>query len=115
MGFFNRKLQEVSDRILYGFGSQEAAGRLMLAAATDEVRTQWGRYAGRNGIRRPTVRQFLEFAEFQYGFELSEDDEHRIFGSNIDVKTVDMDAMCPRFANMLLEQGVIDVSLGGEH
>lgn len=102
------------DRILYGLGNQEAAGRLILKAATDQVRADWGRYAGRKGIRRPTVRQFLEFAEFQYGFELSEEDEHRIFGSNIDVKTVDMDAMCPRFADMLIEEGIIDVELLGD-
>jgi len=85
----------------------------MLTAATDEVRKQWGRYAGRRGIRRPTVREFLEFVEFQYGFVLSEEDEYRIFGKDIDINTVDMDSMYQRFANMLIEQRIIDVSLNG--
>lgn len=107
MGFLNT----VQDRILYAFGSEEAAGRLMRAAAIEDLQKNWKRYLGRNGVRQPTMRHFMDFISVQYGLEISEADERRIFGRDADKVTFDFDKLAPRFANMLINQGIIDIDL----
>ncbi len=72
-----------------------------LRTTADEIQQRWVRHVGQSG-GRPTVRQVLDFARIEYGFTLSEAEAHRAFGSNIDVKAVDLDLISRRLAALLL-------------
>ena len=106
-------LTTIQDRLLYAIGNEEAAGRLMRAAAIKDSQKQWRRYLGRHGVRQPNVRHFLNFIGLQYGLEISHDDERRIFGRDVEKVTFDFEKLAPRFANILINQGIIDVQLAG--
>lgn len=101
-------LRNAADRVAYGFGSQSAAGRLNLSAATAEVRARWGQYAGRKAIRSPAIRQVSDFLEFQYGVSWDDELLSRVTGANSG-GMLDMDVVLPRLADMLLDSGVIEV------
>lgn len=103
MTLFSRMLQNTADRFLYAIGSSEAEGRLNLSFATAEVRKQWGRYAGRKGIRAPTIRDLSEFLTIEYGADFNRDHS----GRN---EVVDLDEALPKIANALLDSGVLVVN-----
>lgn len=111
MGFFSAKLQEISDRLSYGFGNQEALGRLTLAAATNTLMSGWRRYAGRKRIVRPTVGDLLHFLEVEHGIEVPPNAVTAIFGGATTVR-IDVETIMPRIADMLIDAGVIDVEWG---
>jgi hypothetical protein len=103
MGLFNKMLQNTTDRFLYAIGSSEAEGRLNRSYATAELRKQWGRYAGRKGIRAPTIRDLSEFLTIEYGADFDRDHT----GRN---EAVDLDEALPKIANALLDRGMLVVS-----
>jgi hypothetical protein len=108
MGVFSRMMQNAADRVAFGLGSQTAAGRLNLSAATAEVRKQWGAYAGRKAIRAPTIRHVSNFLAFQFGGSWDEELVSRVTGADPG-ETLDMNDVLPRLADMLLDSGVIVV------
>lgn len=112
MGFFGAKLQEFSDRLAYGFGSQEALGRLTLAAATRTLLAGWRRYAGRKRIRQATVRDLLHFLQLEHGIEVPSDAVSAIFGGTTSAR-IDVEPIMPRIADILLDNGLIDVEWEG--
>jgi hypothetical protein len=107
MGFFNKMLQNAADRVAYGFGSQAAAGRLDLNAVTVEVKKQWARYAGRNGISQPTTRHLANFLNYAWGAQVEAEDIAELVGHTGSQNAVDMDIAAPRMANVLLENGLV--------
>lgn len=111
MGFFRGKLQEFSDRLAYGFGSQAALGRLTLATATNTLMAGWKRYAGRKRIREPTVGDLLHFLQIEHGIEIPPDAVATIFGGTTAVR-VNIEAIMPRIADILIDDGLIDVEWG---
>ena len=112
MGFFGAKLQEFSDRLAYGFGSEEALGRLTLAAATRTLLAGWRRYAGRKRIRQPTVRDLLHFLQIEHGIQIPSDAVSAIFGGTTAAR-VNVEAIMPRIADILIDNGLIDVEWDG--
>lgn len=98
-------LQNTADRFLYAIGSSKAEGRLNLSFATAELRKQWGKYAGRKGIRNPTIRHLSEFLTIEYGAEFDRDHS----GRN---EVVDLDKALPKLANTLLDRGLLVVARG---
>lgn len=104
-------LTTIKDRFLYGIGNEEAAGRLMRAAAVKDIRKRWSRFLGLNNIRQPNLQHFLKFIATQYGLELSEADELRIFGREASRLSFDFERWAPSFATLLINQGIIDVEL----
>lgn len=107
MTLFSRMLQNTADRFLYAVGNQEAAGRLNLSFATAEVRKQWARYAGRKGIRAPTIRHISNFLTLEYGLQLDDDIVGRLVKVSGHDEAVPMDMALPRIANALLDSGVL--------
>jgi hypothetical protein len=104
-------LTTIKDRFLYGIGNEEAAGRLMHAAAVNDIRKRWKRFLGLHNIRQPSLQHFLKFIATQYGLELSEADEVRIFGREASRLSFDFERWAPSFATLLINQGIIDVEL----
>lgn len=111
MGFFGKMMQNVADRVASGLGSEAASGRLDLAAATSALTAAWWRYAGRKGIRQPTVNHLIAFLQMQYGFELEPYAVSRAIGASPS-QTVDVDRVMPRIANILLDHGLIGIERG---
>jgi hypothetical protein len=109
MSLFRRMMQNASDRLAYGFGSQAAAGRLNLGAATAEIRSKWNQYAGRKGIRSPVARDVAQFLAFQYGLPMSDEDVARLLGRPTPRGVLDMDDVLPRLADVLMDNGTIVV------
>lgn len=107
MGF----ISTIQDRVLYTFGSEEAAGRLMRAAAVKDIRKRWKRFLGLHNIRQSNLQHFLKFIATQYGLELSQADELRIFGREASRLSFDFERWAPSFATHLINQGIIDVEL----
>lgn len=107
MGFFNKMLQNAADRVAYGFGSQAAAGRLDLNATTIEVKKQWARYAGRNGVSQPTTGHLANFLNYAWGAQVDAEDVADLIGGAGHQNPVDMDVAAPRLANALLENGLV--------
>lgn len=97
--------QELAARIAYGFGSQQARGRLSLIAATKEVRNAWDYYRGRYGLKR-TVGAFTAFAHDEYGMTLSAGGDQ-----NATIPPDKMQTLLTALANSLIDAGVIEVTL----
>lgn len=107
MSLFRQMLQNLSDRVAYAFGSQEAAGRLNLGAATAEVRSKWNQYAGRKGIRAPVIHDVAQFLAFQYGLPMSDEDVAHMLGRAPQRGVLDMSDVLPRLADALMDNGDI--------
>jgi len=108
MGLLNRMVQNFTDRVAVGFGSEAAKGRLHLSAATDELMSGWARYAGRKGISRPTVQHLLDYLRTSHGIEVPSNSVSTIFGAAAS-QTVDVEAIMPRIADVLIDAGLIEI------
>lgn len=78
-------IKNVADRVLYGLGSETARGRLDLDSATKHLVKDWKSYVGRhaaagnkNIAKSPTIGDLMEFLQFQYGVEVTEDELSQI-------------------------------------
>lgn len=111
MSMFSRMIQNLSDRVAVGFGSEAAKGRLHLSAATDELMRGWARYAGRKGISRPTVQHLLDFLRVSYGIEVPANSVTAMFGATAS-QSVDVEAIMPRVADVLIDSGLIEIEQG---
>lgn len=108
MSIFRRIMQNASDRLAYAFGSEEAAGRLNLGAATAEVRSKWNQYAGRKSIRAPVVHDVAQFLAIQYGLPITDEDVAHMLGRTTRA-VLDMSDVLPRLADALMDNGVLAV------
>jgi hypothetical protein len=101
-------VQNFTDRVAVGFGSEAAKGRLHLSAATDELISGWARYAGRKGINRPTVQNLIDFLRISYGIEVPAHSVSEMFGTTAS-QTVDVEAIMPRIGDVLIDAGLIEI------
>ncbi len=97
MGF----IDQIVDQILCAFGNSRAMGRVELRSASKIVRTEWEKYAGRNGIRTPTLGNFRRFMALAFGIQTDEDDDIDLAAN------VNLDVLIPRVANILIDNGTI--------
>jgi hypothetical protein len=109
MKFLKKIAQNVTDRVAYGLGDRAALGRLDLAAATDILTTSWLHYAGRKGVRQPTIGDLLHYLRITYDI-----DETVIFGEDTtyDEDTtarVDIDVIMPRIADILMDECLLEI------
>lgn len=89
------------DQILVAFGNQRALGRAQHRVASKLVWNEWNKFAGRNDIRIPTMRDFHRFMAVAFGIQTDEDDDADLDAS------VNLDVLIPRVANALIDNGTL--------